>query len=66
MLCPPGLRAVDRELKEGDDVFELTEGILGMRGFVPLENALVFCSTQCLKNSFNGGKGRVAQEPKIP
>ena len=54
------------ELKEGDDVLELTEGIIGMRGFVPLENALVFCSSQCLKDSFNGGKGRVTLRPKVP
>ena len=53
-------------LNEGDGVLELTEGIIGMRGFVPLENALVFCSSECLKDSFNGGKGRVVRKPKIP
>ena len=49
-----------------EHVLELTEGIIGMRGFVPLETPLVFCSTQCLKDSFNGGKGRVVQRTKIP
>ena len=52
--------------KEGDDVLELTEGIIGMRGFVPLETPLVFCSSECLKDSYNGSKGRVVQKPKIP
>ena len=36
-----------------------------MRGFVPLENVLVFCSSECLEDSVNGGKGRVVQKRKI-
>lgn len=38
-----------RELHTGFDVVELQEGVVGTRGFVPVADALLFCSESCLK-----------------
>jgi len=42
-----------RHLELGMDVIELQEGVIGPRGFVPLEDAVLYCSEQCLKDNFN-------------
>ena len=55
-----------KELTEGMDVFQLEEGIVGMRGIVPLGKALLFCTVQCLKDFFNGSKGYVYLKRRVP
>lgn len=45
------------ELEEGANVFEVQEGIMGTRGFVPLDSAQLFCSVECLKDYFTAAKG---------
>ena len=37
----------------GTDCWQATKGVLGPRGFIPLEG-LVFCSEPCLSTYFNG------------
>lgn len=56
-----GLRCqhCQRELGEGHDVLEVTEGIMGMRGFVGLEKPTLFCSAECLKDHFSGEARKV-------
>ena len=55
-----------RELEDATDVFELQEGIIGLRGVVPLSAPLLFCSVACLRNYFNGA-GRVYKaRRKVP
>lgn len=46
-----------RELNEGSDVFQVEEGIVGLSGFVPLDDAVVFCSVECLKEYFKASRG---------
>lgn len=38
-----------RPLQQGSTVWRLEHGILGVRGVVALEDALVFCSETCLR-----------------
>lgn len=42
-------RVCDRELVQGMDVTILQRGILGPRGFVPLEDMEFFCTRTCLE-----------------
>ena len=44
-----------QELDIGVDVLRVDEGVMGMKGFVPLENTLLFCSEQCLRDYFDIG-----------
>lgn len=55
-----------KELKEGEDIFEVIEGIVGLRGIVPLENPLLFCSSDCLKEYFSPKKGYYKLPRRIP
>ncbi len=38
-----------RKFEMGVDVLALEEGVIGGRGFVPLEDVLFFCSEKCLR-----------------
>ena len=51
MICP----SCQGEIKEGDDVLSIQEGLLGSRGFVAYQEALIFCSKSCLLTYFNNG-----------
>ncbi len=42
-----------RELDLGVDVKRVEEGVIGMRGFVPLGEAQFFCSEECLRDDFD-------------
>ena len=42
-------KTCDRELDQGVDVTILHRGVLGPRGFVPLEEMEFFCSWKCLE-----------------
>ena len=44
-----------RELDIGVDVLRVDEGVIGMKGFVPLENTLLFCCERCLRDYFDIG-----------
>ena len=40
------------EIYEGWDLIEVREGVLGLKGFIPLEEPLLFCSAKCLVEHF--------------
>ena len=44
-----------RQLDIGVDAIRVDEGVMGMKGFVPLENTLLFCSERCLRDYFDMG-----------
>ena len=52
-----------KDLEEGTDVLGVQEGIIGSRGFVPLEEPLLLCSKECLRNYFADAKGNVERVP---
>ncbi len=54
-----------RELSEGTNVLEVQEGIIGKLGFVSLEEKLLFCNFECLRNYLNGSKGHVLKR-RVP
>ena len=54
----------NRELEEGKDILELRTGVLGLRGFVPLEDELVFCSEECLREHVDVAKDDLLKFPK--
>ena len=51
-------------IEEGRDLLELREGVLGMRGFVPLEDALLFCGEKCLREHFDNGLDDLPKYPR--
>ena len=52
-----------KDLEEGIDVIGVQQGIIGTRGFVPLEEHLLFCSKECLRNYFSDPTGYVERLP---
>ena len=44
-----------RKLEMGMDVFGVRQGVIGQRGFIPLEEHELFCSTECLVRKYNKG-----------
>lgn len=54
------------QLTEGRDVVEVQEGVVGVRGFIPLEKILTFCSIDCLKEYFTGERGYERLPRRIP
>jgi len=42
-----------RELDVGVDVIQVDEGVIGVKGFVPLEKMLLFCCERCLRDYFD-------------
>ena len=55
-----------KELNEGMDVLEVQEGVVGTRGFVPLDSNAVFCSVECLKEYFRASKGYEKAPRRVP
>ncbi len=51
-------------IDEGRDLIEVREGVLGMRGFVPLEDELLFCSEKCLREHFDIGRDDLRKYPR--
>jgi hypothetical protein len=45
----------DRELDIGVDAIRVDEGVMGMKGFVPLEKTLLFCCEKCLIEYYDLG-----------
>ena len=54
------------ELLEGRDVVEVQEGVVGVRGFIPLEKILTFCSIECLKEYFTGERSYERLPRRVP
>ena len=52
-----------KDLEDGMDVIGVQEGIIGSRGFVALDEMLLFCSVSCLRNYFADPKGYVERVP---
>ena len=52
-----------KDLEEGTDVIGVREGVIGNRDFVPLEESLLLCSKECLRNYFSNSKGYVERIP---
>ena len=51
-----------RELALGVDATAIRAGVMGPRGFVPLENRRMLCSEECLRQYVcNGNNGNVEQ-----
>lgn len=44
-----------RELDVGVDVIRVDEGVMGMKGFVPLEKTMFFCCDKCVREYFENG-----------
>ena len=44
--------ACRRELEMGQDAILVQEGVVGPRGFVPLEDPECFCSTKCVGDHY--------------
>ncbi|MBE7456489.1 MAG: hypothetical protein HS102_08030 [Planctomycetia bacterium] len=42
-------------IPEGADVIGVQDGVLGPRGFVPLESHRFFCDENCLRDYFQNG-----------
>ena len=57
-----------RTLEDGQDVIEVQEGLLGLRGFISLvEKPLTFCSADCVKEHYDSSKGEVYRiNRKVP
>jgi len=43
------------ELNLGAEAIRVDEGVIGMRGFVPLEKTLLFCNDKCLTDYYDLG-----------
>ncbi len=54
------------DLEQGMDALELQEGILGSQALVPIGEMVLFCGVECLKDFFNGSKGRLKQPRRVP
>ncbi|MCK6465304.1 MAG: hypothetical protein L6Q93_10770 [Phycisphaerae bacterium] len=44
-----------RSIEPGADVIGLQDGVLGPRGFIPLEEHRFFCNEDCLRADFDHG-----------
>ena len=45
----------ERELDVGVDAMKIDEGVIGMKGFVPLGKPLFFCCEDCISSHFDLG-----------
>lgn len=50
-----------RELDVGVDAIKIDEGVIGMKGFVPLDKTLFFCREDCISNYFD-----ISSLPSVP
>lgn len=44
-----------RELDVGVDAMRIDEGVIGMKGFVPLDKTMFFCCDKCIHGYFDLG-----------
>ena len=45
----------ERELDVGVDAIRIDEGVIGMKGFVPLDKTMLFCCDKCIRDYFDLG-----------
>ena len=57
-------RQCDATIQLGEDIRQLVEGVLGPRGFVPLESPLNFCSEACLRGYVSGTDEHITKLPR--
>ena len=50
-----------RPLEIGVDVICVEEGVIGMKGFIPLEKPMLFCCEKCLCDYYD-----LSDLPKVP
>ena len=50
-----------RELDVGLDAIKVDEGVIGTRGFVPLDKTLFFCCEECIKDYYD-----LSDLPSVP
>jgi hypothetical protein len=55
-----------KELREGKNVIEVQEGIIGTSGFVSLGKTGTFCDVECLKEFFKAVKGYDQAPRRVP
>lgn len=54
-----------RDLDVGLDAIEVNAGVVGMKGFVPLGEKLLFCCEECIRDYYDlGDLAKVG--PRIP
>ena len=51
------------EIGYGKDILAVEEGVAGPRGFIPLEEKLLFCSEECLRDYYD--KVDLSKLPKM-
>ena len=51
----------DRELGVGLDATKVDEGVIGTRGFVPLDKTMFFCCEECIKDYYD-----LSDLPSVP
>ncbi len=54
-----------KELNVGVDAIHVSEGVIGMKGFVPLEKILFFCCDNCL-SAYYDVSNLPSMPPRIP
>ncbi|MCC6680508.1 MAG: hypothetical protein IT445_06355 [Phycisphaeraceae bacterium] len=51
-------------IEEGDEIIEVRESIVGIRGFVSLDHDQYFCNVECLKRRFSPSGGHPVTLPR--
>jgi len=54
-----------RELDIGTDATRIEEGVMGMKGFVPSDKTMFFCSDECV-HSYYDLSGLPSMPPRMP
>ena len=52
------------DIFEGHDVLRVEEGVVGLRGFVTLDDEEFFCNERCLRRHFDEDASSVGQLPR--
>ncbi len=56
-----------RDLRQGEDVVGIGDGVIGPRGFVPLEDTRFLCTSECIRDYFcEEGIKRVTLPRHVP
>jgi len=42
-----------KDIDIGSDIIRVEEGVSGLKGFIPLENTMLFCCEKCLMDYFD-------------
>ena len=47
----------------GEDLVEMRVGVLGLKGFIPLEDGVILCRDECCSAYFNGAPPKTERIP---